>query len=421
MITGIAFAVLLFIGAPIGIVLGLSAAAYIFASNNQVLLGSYPIQMFGGVENYGLLAIPLFLILGEIMNGAGITTRLIGLARAFIGTVRGGLAYINVLANALMASILGSAAAQIAIMSRVIVPEMDREGYDRRFSVATTASAGLLAPIIPPSMMFVVYAVLARVATGDMFLAGIIPGLMMTLGFFLVIFCVGLVSPFPVPKPLGWRDRLKLLRDGALTLLIPVVIIGSITTGVATATESAAVACVAAYVIGRFVTREFHERDLPRMLLAAGRNSAVVLFMVATAAVFGWVLTFGKVPQDIAAWIQTIATGPVSFMLLVNVILLVIGTVIDGIPGLIMVVPILLPIATDIYGIDPVQFGVVVSINLVLGLVSPPVGIALFIAAAVTKMKPGQIFLWTIPYCLTTALVLVLLSIFPVLTLGLVR
>ena len=421
MITGIAFAALLFIGAPIGIVLGLSAAAYIFASNNQVLLGSYPIQMFGGVENYGLLAIPLFLILGEVMNGAGITTRLIGLARAFIGTVRGGLAYINVLANALMASILGSAAAQIAIMSRVIVPEMDREGYDRRFSVATTASAGLLAPIIPPSMMFVVYAVLARVATGDMFLAGIIPGLMMTAGFFLVIFVVGLLNPFPTPRPLSWRDRFKLLRDGAMTLLIPLVIIGSITTGLATATESAAVACIAAYLIGRFVTREFHDRDVPRMLLAAGRNAAVVLFMVATAAVFGWVLTFGKVPQDIAAWMQTIATGPISFMLLVNVILLVIGTVIDGIPGLIMVVPILLPIATEIYGIDPVHFGVVVSINLVLGLVSPPVGIALFIAAAVTKMKPGEIFLWTIPYCITTAVVLVLLSVFPVLTLYLVR
>jgi len=142
---------------------------------------------------------------------------------------------------------------------------------------------------------------------------------------------------------------------------------------------------------------------------------------VATAAVFGWVLTFGKVPQDIAAWIQTIATGPVSFMLLVNFMLLVIGTVIDGIPGLIMVVPILLPIATEVYGIDPVHFGVVVSINLVLGLVSPPVGIALFIAAAVTGMKPGQIFLWTIPYCLVTAVVLVLLSIFPALTLMLVR
>jgi tripartite ATP-independent transporter DctM subunit len=420
-ITTVAFLVLLFVGAPIGIVLALSAAVYIFATGNQVLLGSYPIQLFGGAENYSLLAIPLFLILGEIMNGAGITTRLIGLARAFVGTVRGGLAYINILANALMASILGSAAAQIAIMSRVIVPQMDREGYDRRFSVATTAAAGLLAPIIPPSMMFVVYAVLARVATGDMFIAGIIPGLMLAGGFMLTVFLIGLFRPFPVPPPLDWRARFKLLRDGAMTLAIPLVIIGSITTGVATASESAAVACVAAYLIGRFVTREFHDRDIPAMLYAAGRNSAVVLFMVATAAVFGWVLIFGKVPQDIAAWIQTIATGPISFMLLVNFLLLLIGTVIDGIPGLIMVVPILLPIATDIYGIDPVHFGVVVSINLVLGLVSPPVGIALFIAAAVTGVKPGQIFLWAIPYCIVTAIVLVLLSVFPALTLMLVR
>jgi len=203
--------------------------------------------------------------------------------------------------------------------------------------------------------------------------------------------------------------------------VIPVVIIGSISAGIASPTESAGIACLAAYALGRFVTRELHDRQLPGMLANGGRNAAVVLFMVATAAVFGWVLTFGKVPQAIAEWIQLVATGPVSFMLLVNLLLLVIGTVIDGIPGLIMVVPILLPIATDIYGIDPVHFGVVVSINLVLGLVSPPVGIALFIAAAVTKMKPGDIFLWTVPYCLTTALVLVLLSIFPPLTLYLVR
>jgi tripartite ATP-independent transporter DctM subunit len=218
-----------------------------------------------------------------------------------------------------------------------------------------------------------------------------------------------------------WRERLRAVGGGALTLLIPVVIIGSITFGIATPTESAAMACVAAYLIGRFVTRELHDRELGRMLALAGRNAALVLFMVATAAVFGWVLTFGKVPQAIAEWIQLVADGPVSFMLLVNLLLLLIGTVIDGIPGLIMVVPILLPIATEVYGIDPVMFGVVVSINLVLGLVSPPIGIALFIAAAVSGLKPGQIFLWALPYCLVTAGVLVLLSIFPALTLALVR
>jgi tripartite ATP-independent transporter DctM subunit len=421
MATTAAFFLLLFLAAPIGVVLALSAYAFIMTTGNQVLLASYPLQLFKGVDNYGLLAIPLFLLLGEIMNGGGITRRLVDLARAFVGNVRGGLAYINILANALMASILGSAAAQIAIMSRVMVPEMDREGYDRRFSVATTAAAGLLSPIIPPSMMFVVYAVLARVPTGDMFVAGIIPGLMMAGGFILTVFLIGLFRPFPRPRVLTARERLGAVAGGALTLLIPVVIIGSITLGIATPTESAAIACVAAYAIGRFVTREFHDRDLPAAFALAGRNAALVLFMVATAAVFGWVLTFGKVPQAIAEWIQLVATGPVSFMLLVNLLLLVIGTVIDGIPGLIMVVPILLPIATEVYGIDPVMFGVVVSINLVLGLVSPPVGIALFIAAAVSGLKPGQIFLWALPYCLVTAGVLVLLSVFPALTLMLVR
>lgn len=421
MATTAAFFALLFLGAPIGVVLALSAYAFIVTTNNHVLLASYPLQLFKGVDNYGLLAIPLFLLLGEIMNGGGITKRLVDLARAFVGNVRGGLAYINIVANALMASILGSAAAQIAIMGRVMVPEMDREGYDRRFSVATTAAAGLLSPVIPPSMMFVVYAVLARVPVGDMFVAGIIPGLMLAGGFILTVFLIGLVSPFPQSVPLPPRERLRKAAGGMLTLLIPAVIIGSITLGLATPTESAAIACVAAYLIGRFVTREFHDRDIPAMLASAGRHAALVLFMVATAAVFGWVLTFGKVPQAIAEWIQLVATGPVSFMLLVNLLLLLIGTVIDGIPGLIMVVPILLPIATEVYGIDPVMFGVVVSINLVLGLVSPPVGIALFIAAAVSGVKPGEIFVWAIPYVVVTALVLVLLSIYPPLTLALIR
>jgi tripartite ATP-independent transporter DctM subunit len=421
MTTLYAFLALLFVGAPIGIVLALSASAYVVMSGNPLLFASYPPQLFSGVDNYGLLAIPLFVLLGEIMNGGGITQRLIGMAKALIGTLRGGLAYINIIANMMMASILGSAAAQIAVMAKVMVPEMDKEGYDRRFSVATTAVAGLLSPIIPPSMMFVVYGVLARVSIGDMFLAGIIPGIMLGGSFMLVIFLMGLVNPYPTPKPMTMRERWIKFRDGLITLSIPAVIIGSIVSGIASPTESAAVACVAAYVIGRFVTREFRHRDMPEMFATTGRNSAVVLFMVATANVFGWVLIYGQVPQAVSVWIQTVADGPISFMLLVNVILLAIGTVIDGIPGLIMVVPILLPIATDVYGIDPIHFGVVVSINLVLGLVSPPVGIALFVAAAITKMKPGDIFMAAIPYCVATCLILVLLSIYPWFTLALVK
>jgi len=413
MATFAAFLALLLVGAPIGIVLALSAVAYIVVTGNDVLFASYALQLFSGVDSYGLLAIPLFLFLGELMNGGGLTQRLVGLAKALVGTLRGGLAYINIVANMLLASILGSATAQISIMSKVMVPEMDREGYDRAFSVATTACAGLLAPIIPPSMMFVVYGVLAQVSIGDMFIAGIIPGVLLAGSFILVVFVIGLLRPYPLPKAMSMRERLANVKGGLITLSIPLVIIGSITSGVATPTESAAVACVAAWTIGRFVTGEFKSNELPEMFASAGRNAALVLFMVAAANVFSWVLIYGQVPQALSGWIQQVATGPVSFMLLVNVILLAVGTVIDGIPGLIMVVPILLPIATDVYGINPYHFGVVVSMNMVLGLVSPPVGVALYVAAAVTGMRAGEIFRAALPYCLATCVVLVLLSVFP--------
>jgi C4-dicarboxylate transporter, DctM subunit len=413
MITAFAFLILLLVGAPIGIVLALSAVAYVLATGQYVLFASFPLQLFGGVDSYGLLAIPLFLLLGEMMNGGGLTLRLVDLARAFIGNVRGGLAYINVIANVMLASILGSATAQISIMSKVMVPEMDREGYDRRFSVATTACAGLLSPIIPPSMMFVVYGVLAQVSIGDMFVAGIVPGLMLGASFVLVVFGIGLVRPYPITQRLTWADRLSKLRGGVPTMLIPLVIIGSISSGLATPTESAAVACVAAYLIGCFVTGEFNHAEVPEMLATAGRNASLVLFMVAAANVFSWVLIYGQVPQAMATWMRAATDNPIVFMLLVNLLLLVVGTVIDGIPGLIMVVPILLPIATDVFGIDPYHFGVVVCINMVLGLVSPPVGVALYVAAAVTDMKAGDIFKAAIPYCLATCIVLVLLSVFP--------
>ena len=416
MITGIAFALLLFVGAPIGIVLALSATVYIVSTGNVSLLASYCLQLFSGINKYGLLAIPLFMIVGEIMNNGGITRRLVGMARAFVGTLSGGLVYINVLANMLMASILGSATAQIAIMSKVMVPEMTREGYSKQFAVATTAASGLLSPVIPPSMMFVVYGVLAQISIGELFIAGIIPGLMMGLGFIAIIFVIGLLRPYPEATKLTARERLRLLKEGVITLAIPVSIIGSIVGGLATPTESAAIASVMAYLIGRFVTGEFDHRKIPQMLETAGTNAAMVLFMVATAAVFSWVLIYGQIPQNLSVWVQTITDDPLTFLLIVNVLMLLIGMVIDGIPALIMVVPILLPVAMRVYGIDPYHFGVVMCINLTLGLVTPPVGVALYVAAAVTKTKPGEIFRTALPFVLVTAVVVVLLSAFPALT-----
>jgi tripartite ATP-independent transporter DctM subunit len=413
MITAVAFIVLLFIGAPIGIVLAVSATVYVLDTGNIALIGSYALQLQSGIGKYGLLAIPLFMMVGEMMNGGGITTRLIGMARAVVGTMKGGLVYVNILANMMMASILGSATAQISIMSKVMVPEMERAGYQKTFAVATTTSAGLLSPIIPPSMMFVVYGVLAQISIGDLFIAGIVPGLLMAFGFMGVIFMIGLFNPFPVAPPLTRAERIGLLRDGLLTLVIPASIIGSILLGIATPTESAAIAAVMAYLIGRFVTRELADRDIPKMLLTAGSNAALVLFMVATANVFSWILIYGQIPQNLAEWAVTVAEHPILFLLLVNLIMLAVGMIIDGIPALIMVVPIILPVATTVYGIDPYHLGVVLCLNLTLGLVTPPVGVALYVAATVSDVKAGAIFRSALPFVGVAGVVVVLISVFP--------
>ncbi len=421
MLTLLAFVVVMLLGVPIGLCLCLGAVAYIGATGNPQLFQNYPLQMFGGVDSYGLIAIPLFILIGEIMNGAGITRRIIDLAMAFVGSLRGGLAYVNILANMFVASILGSATAQVAIMSQIMVPEMERKGYDRDFAAGLTAYGGMLGPIIPPSIMFVVYSVLAQVAVGDMLVAGILPGLLLTATFIAVIALLGLVHNYPKGEAMLLRQRWRIVLGALPTLSIPIIIVGSIVTGLANPTESAAVGAVAAMVVGRWWTREFDYRALPQMMMRAGIYAAIVLFLVAAASVFSWVLVYGQVPQAIAAWMQVVAKDPVTFLLLVNVILLVIGTVIDGVPGLIMVVPILLPIATDVYHIDPRHFGVVVVINLVLGLLSPPVGLCLFIAAAVTGAKPGRMFIVTLPFFFAACVLLVVLSLFPWLTTALLK
>ncbi|WP_439574684.1 TRAP transporter large permease [Phreatobacter sp.] len=421
MITTSAFVILMLVGVPIGLCLCLAGIVFILASGNPLLFQTYPLQLFGGVDSYGLIAIPLFILIGEVMNGGGITQRIVQMATAFVGALRGGLAYVNLLANMFVSSILGSATAQVAIMAQIMVPEMEKKGYDKTFAAGLTAYGGMLGPIIPPSVMFVVYSVLAQVSVSDMLIAGIIPGLLLTGFFFAVIAAMGWVYAYPRGEKMSLGQRVRTVLGGLPALIIPVVIVGSILSGLANATEAAAVGAVAAVLIGRYWTRELTFSQLPTMLLRAGVFAAIVLFLVAAASVFSWILIYGKVPQEAAAWIQSVAKDPVSFMLLVNIILLVIGTVIDGVPGLIMAVPILLPIATEVYGIDPRHFGVVVVVNLVLGLLSPPVGLSFFVAAAVTGAKPGKMFLVTLPFFIVACVLLVVLSIFPSLSTALIK
>lgn len=411
--TALIFCLLLFGTVPIAVVLALSAVVYIAESGNFILFDSFAQQMFSGLENYGLLAIPLFMLTGELMNAGGITERLIKVARVFVGGFRGGLAWINIVSNMFMAAIIGSAVSQIAIMSRAMVPAMTEEGYDPGFAAATTAAGGLLAPVIPPSMLFIIYGVLAQIPIGDMFLAGIIPGMMMFLGFVAVIMIIGWMSPLPRKDWMSARESIKALIESLPAVLIPASIILAILFGVATPTESAAIASVIAFLLGKFVYRHLKVSDLGTVFVRTARNSALVIFMIATANVFGWVIIYEAIPQKLAALITVITADPFMFLLIVNGVLLMVGMLIDGIAAIILVTPILLPIAMVSYGISPYQFGVVISINLILGLLTPPVGVGLYIASAMSEVKPVKIFKALWPFLLATLIVLLLLSGFP--------
>ncbi|GAB5511623.1 MAG: TRAP transporter large permease [Hyphomicrobiales bacterium] len=411
--TPLIFAFKLLIAVPVALVLALTAIWYIWESGNTVLYDSFAQKMFSGLENYGLLAIPLFMLTGEMMNEGGMTRRLINAARVFVGGFRGGLAYINLLANMFMAAIIGSATAQIAVMSRAMTPEMEKEGYDKGFAAATTAAGGLLAPVIPPSMMFVIYGVLAQVPIGDMFLAGILPGLLLAASFAAVIFVVGLVSGFPKGDWFTRKEAVSALLYCLPAALIPVAIIGGILFGIATPTESAAIASLIAFLIGWLMYGELKPSAIFELFKRTAINASMIIFMIAAANVFGWVIIYEALPQKLATLITSITSDPFLFLLIVNLILLFVGMLIDGIAAVILISPILLPIAMNDYNISPYQFGVVMCLNLVLGLLTPPVGVGLYIASSMSDVSPWRILKSLWPFLLAVAAILILLSRFP--------
>ncbi|SDL51981.1 TRAP transporter large permease [Paracoccus chinensis] len=421
MTVGLSFLGLLLAGLPISLALAAVALIYIAVSGNLVLLQSYPQQMFGGLENYGMLALPLFILLGEFMNAGGIGRRLMALALAALPQLRGGLAYVNLGANMMMASILGSTVAQITIMARLAVPEMEKAGYPRDVSAAITAAGGLLAPIIPPSMLFIIYGVIAQVPIGEMFVAGILPGVLIFLGFCGLIGWMAQRRDFPRTPRMTRAERLRAVVEALPAALIPLSIIVSILGGFATPTESAVVASLLAILIGLFVYREMTVADIWPALVSAGRGAAVVLFLIASAQVFAWVITFANVPAAVAAWLSGLTDSPVLFLLLLNLLLLGVGMVMDPIPAIILIVPVFLPVATGVYGLDPIHFGIVLCLNLTLGLVTPPVGTGLFTASLLTRVRAERLAALLVPFLAVAFLVILLIIVWPEITLALAR
>lgn len=407
---GLTFLVTLLIGLPIYVVMGLSVIVYFAISGINPI--TIPHRAFAGVDVFVLMAVPFFMLAGNLMNAGGTTRRLIALADATVGWVRGGLAHVNILVSMLFAGISGSAAADTAAVGSIMIKSMRERGYTTEFATAVTISSSLIGPIIPPSIILIVYAVVAGVSVNALFLAGIIPGILLGLAQMALVAIYAWKNNFGKGAPFSLSVFLRAFADGMIPLGMPLIILGGIFSGIFTPTEAAATACLYAFVVGMFVYRELKWAELPAIIFDSARMTGSALVIVAIAAPLSWILTKEQIPATVAAAIQTISDNPVVILLFINLMLLVLGAFMEMIAALIIMVPILLPIVTQL-GMDPVHFGIVVAINLTIGMITPPVGISLFIGATIARITPERLALANMPFLIVSILVLLAITFLP--------
>ena len=402
----------LLIGVPIAFSLGLGAAAAVLAWG-QVPLWLLPQRMFTGVDSFVFMAIPFFILAGELMCTSGILDRLVKFTDALVGHIRGGLAHVNIVASMIFAGISGSAVADAAALGAILIPSMTQE-YDVDFGSGVCAGASTIGPIIPPSIPMVIYALAAGgVSIAGLFLAGVIPGILMGLGMMVIAYVIARRRNYPVrPLSLSWRDFLVRSWHVIPALLMPVIIVGGILGGIFTATEAAAVAVAYALLVGFLVTKELKWQHIPPALLKAGVTTSVVFMLIATSNVVSWLLTTQQVPLLIARILKQLAPSPWIFLLIVNIFLLIVGCLMDLSAAMIMLVPILAPVAMT-YGVDPLHFGFIVVLNLVIGLLTPPVGVCLFVVAGIARISLERLVRAVWPFLLWQIAILVLVTYVP--------
>ncbi|MFC6487465.1 TRAP transporter large permease [Nitratireductor sp. GCM10026969] len=415
------FFVLLVVGAPIVFVMLLAPAMALVIEGNFRFLNLLVQRLFAGMDSFPLMALPFFILAGDLMTAGGVTQRIVRFAETFVAHRRAGLGQVSVTSSIMLAGGSGSAVADASALGGVMIPGMHQAGYSKSFSAAITAASAVLASIIPPSGLMILYAFIMNVSVAAMFAASIVPGLIIGFGLMFVVAIVARFRSFPDPSPrASWRECWEAGKDALLPMLTPIILIGGIVGGVFTPTEGAAVAAFYALLLGLFVTREIKFSDLPDLFRAAALRSAVVLLLVGAAVAFASVVSLKGTPQMISGFVLGLTEDPLTLFFCVVAFLFVIGTIMDAGPAILILGPILAPVLTGV-GVDPIHFAVVMCIVLILGLITPPLGLVLFVVSGISGERIERISWDLIPYFLFEVAVVAALVYFPELVLWLPR
>ncbi len=416
LILALTLVVLLIIGVPIAYALGLSSLFYLLLEQPDLAI-VVPQRIFSGMNNYALMSLPLFILMGQVMNSSGITTRLIDLSMVVVGRLRGGLGLVNIFSSMIFGGISGSSTSDTASIGSVLIPEMKKRGYSASFASGITVASSTMGMIIPPSVPMVLYAIVAQESVGRLFLGGLIPGLMIGVLQIVIMLTISHRRQYPREEvATSVEGKLKRVAGSAVVLTMPVFVVGSVVLGVATATESAGLGVLYGLLLGAMVVGSQAFKSLPDSLRTAVMMSAKIMMIIAFSQLFVWILILERVPEGIAAFVISLDLGPVAVLLLINVFVLILGTFIDVSPAILLLTPTLLP-AAEAAGVSPIQFGVVLISGLAVGACTPPVGNCLNVCAAISDLGIGEIFKGAAPFLLANLLTLILISIFPALVL----
>lgn len=411
------FLIFCFCGIPIAFSLGVSSFVYVlFQGISPILVAQ---KMFTGIDSFLLTAIPLFILAGNLMNHSGFTNDLIKFSEIFVGRIRGGLAYVNILVSMVLASMIGAGVADTAAVGSILIPGMVRAGYRKDFSTAVTVVSSTIGPIIPPSIAFIVYGSITGVSIGALFLAGIIPGIIMGILQMLVVYREDKKSPLPrIEEKISASEKAKIIKNSIFALMMPVIILGGILGGFTTPTEAAGIAAFYVFIIGVFMRRNISFKVFKSSLIETAITTGSVMILMGTAGIFSFILTTQLFPQKVATIILAVTSNKIITLLLINLILLICGMFLDVIPALLITTPIFLPLMVTM-GISPIHYGAICVLNLIIGLITPPVGMCLFVGANIAKISIERVSKSLLPFYVSVLIALIIVTYCPAISMWL--